>query len=113
MVAFPPSKINLGLNILFKRSDGFHDLETVFCPIPWTDVLEIIPSGSLSFQRSGILIPGRDEDNLCLRAYHLLKNDFNIAPVKIHLHKVIPAGAGLGGGSADAAHTLRILNDIF
>ncbi len=113
MVSFPPCKINLGLSILSRRADGFHDLETVFYPIPWTDVLEIIPSSKLSFQSSGNVIPGREEDNLCLRAYQLLKDEFDIGPVQIHLHKIIPTGAGLGGGSADAAYTLRILNEIF
>ncbi|HEY5824615.1 MAG TPA: 4-(cytidine 5'-diphospho)-2-C-methyl-D-erythritol kinase [Cyclobacteriaceae bacterium] len=113
MVSFPPCKINLGLNILSRRPDGFHDLETVFYPIPWTDVLEIIPSSKLSFQSSGNIIPGREEDNLCLRAYQLLKDEFDIGPVQIHLHKIIPTGAGLGGGSADAAYALRILNEIF
>jgi len=113
MVSFPPCKINLGLNILSRRPDGFHDLETVFYPIPWSDVLEIIPSSKLSFKSSGNVIPGREEDNLCLRAYQLLKDEFNIGPVQIHLHKIIPTGAGLGGGSADAAYTLRLLNEIF
>jgi 4-diphosphocytidyl-2-C-methyl-D-erythritol kinase len=113
MVAFPPCKINLGLNIISKRSDGFHNLETCFYPVPWTDILEIIPSDKLAFTSSGNAIPGREEDNLCLKAYHLLKADFNIAPVKIHLHKIIPIGAGLGGGSSDAAYTLRLLNEIF
>jgi 4-diphosphocytidyl-2-C-methyl-D-erythritol kinase len=113
MIAFPPCKINLGLHIISKRPDGFHDLETCFYPIPWTDILEIIPSKELVFTSSGNPIPGKAEDNLCLKAYHLLKTDFDIAPVKIHLHKIIPIGAGLGGGSSDAAYTLRLLNDIF
>jgi 4-diphosphocytidyl-2-C-methyl-D-erythritol kinase len=113
MVAFPPCKINLGLHITAKRPDGFHDLETCFYPVPWTDILEIVSGSSLSFTCSGTAIPGKAEDNLCLRAYHLLKADFDIAPVKIHLHKIIPTGAGLGGGSSDAAHTLRLLNTIF
>jgi 4-diphosphocytidyl-2-C-methyl-D-erythritol kinase len=113
MVSFPPCKINLGLYVISKRADGYHNLETVFYPIPWTDILEIIPSPSLSFQSSGNLIPGREEDNLCLKAYHLLKRDFNIGPVQMHLHKIIPTGAGLGGGSSDAAHALRLLNEIF
>jgi 4-diphosphocytidyl-2-C-methyl-D-erythritol kinase len=113
MVAFPPCKINLGLNVISKREDGFHDLETCFYPVPWTDILEIIPSDKLAFTSSGNAIPGTEEDNLCLKAYHLLKADFNIAPVKIHLHKIIPIGAGLGGGSSNAAYTLRLLNEIF
>jgi 4-diphosphocytidyl-2-C-methyl-D-erythritol kinase len=113
MVAFPSCKINLGLNILSKRTDGFHELETCFYPVRWNDMLEIIPSNTLEFSCSGKLIPGTLEDNLCLKAYHLIKADYPIAPVKIHLHKIVPIGAGLGGGSADAAFTLRLLNDIF
>lgn len=113
MVSFPPCKINLGLHIIRKRDDGFHDLETCFYPVPWTDILEIIPSDILSFTTSGNAIPGNDADNLCLKAYHLLQRDFNLAPVKIHLHKIIPTGAGLGGGSADAAYTIRLLNTVF
>ncbi len=113
MVSFPPCKINLGLHILSKRADGYHDLETCFFPIPWTDILEIIPSHVLTFTSSGANIPGDSFDNICLKAYHLLKKDFNIGPVKIHLHKIIPTGAGLGGGSSDAAHTLKVLNEIF
>lgn len=113
MVSFPPCKINLGLHIIRKRADGFHDLETCFYPVPWTDILEVIPSDSLSFTSSGIAIPGNAEDNLCLKAYKLLKNDFDLAPVNIHLHKIIPTGAGLGGGSSDAAHTIRLLNIVF
>jgi len=113
MVVFPPCKINLGLNILRKRADGYHDIETCFYPIPWTDMLEIIPSSDFSFSSSGNLIEGKPEDNLCLRAYGLLKEDFDLPPVSMHLHKIIPTGAGLGGGSSDAAHTLRILNQIF
>ena len=113
MVAFPPCKINLGLNILHKRPDGYHDIATCFYPIPWTDILEIIPSDKLAFTCSGNSIPGNANDNLCLKAYRLLNNDFNIPPVKIHLHKIIPMGAGLGGGSSDAAFTLKMLNEIY
>jgi 4-diphosphocytidyl-2-C-methyl-D-erythritol kinase len=113
MISFPPCKINLGLNVLSKRVDGYHNLETCFYPIPLTDILEIIPSKQLSFIPSGTAIPGESSDNLCLRAYSLLKQTFDIPTIDIHLHKVIPTGAGLGGGSADAAYTLRLLNDLF
>jgi 4-diphosphocytidyl-2-C-methyl-D-erythritol kinase len=113
MVTFPFCKINLGLHILNKRSDGYHDIATCFYPVPWTDILEIIPSNKVAFTCSGNSIPGDEADNLCLRAYHLLKKDFKIAPVKIHLHKIIPMGAGLGGGSSDAACSLKMLNEIF
>jgi 4-diphosphocytidyl-2-C-methyl-D-erythritol kinase len=112
MISFPPCKINLGLNVLSKREDGFHNLETCFFPVQWTDILEVIPASETSFSSTGIEIPGR-QDNLCLRAYQLLRKYFDIRPVKIHLHKIIPIGAGLGGGSSDAAYMLRMLNSIF
>ncbi len=113
MVSFPPCKINLGLQIINKRPDGYHDLLTCFYPVPWTDILEIIPADQFAFTSSGNSIPGATEDNLCIKAYQLLKQEFDLAPVHIHLHKIIPTGAGLGGGSADAAHMLRLLNTIF
>jgi 4-diphosphocytidyl-2-C-methyl-D-erythritol kinase len=113
MVSFPPCKINLGLSVIRKRDDGYHEIETCFYPVPLTDVLEIIPSDKLSFSFSGRVIPGDAGDNLCLKAYRLLKDQFDIPPVSIHLHKIIPAGAGMGGGSSDAAHTLRLLNLLF
>ena len=113
MIAFPNAKINIGLNIINRRADGYHNLETVFFPVMIKDVLEIIESDKLSFESSGLEIPGRAEDNLCIKGYHLLKNDFNIPPVKIHLHKHIPIGAGLGGGSADAAFLIRLLDEQF
>jgi 4-diphosphocytidyl-2-C-methyl-D-erythritol kinase len=113
MVSFPPCKINLGLHVIGKRPDGYHNLETCFYPVPWTDILEVIPASSFSFTSSGKEIPGDPEKNLCIQAYELLKKDFSIPPVKIHLHKIIPTGAGLGGGSSDASHTLRLLNSIF
>jgi 4-diphosphocytidyl-2-C-methyl-D-erythritol kinase len=113
MVTFPLCKINLGLNIAAKRADGYHDLVTCFYPLPWSDILEIISSNDITFSHSGISIPGNAADNLCLKAYHLLKKDFDIPAVHIHLHKIIPTGAGLGGGSSDAAWTLRMLNSMF
>jgi 4-diphosphocytidyl-2-C-methyl-D-erythritol kinase len=113
MVFFPPCKINLGLQIISKREDGYHDIETCFYPVPWHDALEVIKSDQFQFTKSGTNIPGREEDNLCVKAYQLLKKDFDLQPIKLHLHKVIPTGAGLGGGSSDAAFTLRALNFIF
>jgi 4-diphosphocytidyl-2-C-methyl-D-erythritol kinase len=113
MVAFPPCKINLGLNIVSKRSDGYHDIETCFFPLPFTDVLEVIPAKSTAFTSSGTPIPGNADDNLCMKAYTILSKDYSLPPVRIHLHKIIPSGAGLGGGSSDAAHTLRLLNIVF
>jgi 4-diphosphocytidyl-2-C-methyl-D-erythritol kinase len=112
MISFPPCKINLGLSIIAKRADGYHDIETCFYPVPWTDILEIIPANKMSFTGSGLSIPGRSEENLCVKAYHLLKEDFDLPPVSIHLHKIIPTGAGLGGGSSDAAYTLKTLNSM-
>ena len=117
MIVFPNCKINLGLQILSKRDDGFHNIETVFYPIPIKDALEIIPFNSneqVIFSSSGKAINGSTSDNLCIKAYHLLKKDFPELPaVKIHLHKNIPIGAGLGGGSADATFTLQLLNRLF
>jgi 4-diphosphocytidyl-2-C-methyl-D-erythritol kinase len=118
MVVFPNSKINIGLNILDKREDGFHNLETVFIPIPLKDSLEIIRtkenSADVVFSQSGFVVDGNIEDNLCIKAYHLLKKDFPELPaIQMHLHKAVPMGAGLGGGSADAAFTLKMLNDKF
>ncbi len=113
MLTFPNAKINIGLNIISRRSDGYHNLETVFYPVKIKDALEVIEADELSFEASGIEIPGYANENLCLKAYHLLKKDFDIPPVKIHLHKQIPIGAGLGGGSADAASFIRLMNDKF
>ena len=119
MIVFPNCKINLGLHILRKRADGYHDLETVFYPVRFTDILELIPDretsgGPVHYSQTGLQIQGEAADNLCVKAYHLLKKDFpELPPVKMHLHKVIPTGAGLGGGSSDAAFTIRLLNDYF
>jgi 4-diphosphocytidyl-2-C-methyl-D-erythritol kinase len=113
MVSFPFCKINLGLQIIEKRTDGYHNLITCFYPIPWTDVFEIIPSREFSFRTSGISITGSEEDNLCVKAYSLLGSEFNLPPVQMHLHKIIPIGAGLGGGSSDGAFALRLLNEVF
>lgn len=113
MISFPNAKINIGLSITEKRADGFHNIESIFYPINWCDVLEIIPSTKTSFVSSGIEIPGKQENNLCLQVYNTLKNEFNIPPVRIHLKKIIPIGAGLGGGSSDAAFTLKMLNEMF
>jgi|SRR6185437_1010148 len=113
MIIFPNAKINIGLNVISRRPDGYHNLETIFYPVKINDALEIIETDELSFQSSGLEIPGRVEDNLCIKGYHLLKKDFDIPPVKIHLHKHIPIGAGLGGGSADAAFFIRLVNQYF
>jgi 4-diphosphocytidyl-2-C-methyl-D-erythritol kinase len=118
MISFPNCKINLGLHILQKRKDGFHDLETIFYPIPLRDALEIIqhpsPSTDIDYSSSGLPVEGNTSDNICVKAYQLLKQDFPQLPaIKMHLHKVIPMGGGLGGGSADGAFTLVLLNRKF
>ncbi|RFZ85552.1 4-(cytidine 5'-diphospho)-2-C-methyl-D-erythritol kinase [Mucilaginibacter terrenus] len=113
MIVFPNAKINIGLNITERRPDGYHNLETIFYPIKINDVLEVIESDALSFQSSGLEIPGSEDDNLCLRGYQLLKRDFKLPPVAIHLHKNIPIGAGLGGGSSDAAFFIKLMNEKF
>jgi len=113
VLVFPHAKINLGLFITSKRSDGFHNLETCFLPVPWTDALEILPSEMVQFTTTGLPVTGEPENNLCQKAYRLLAKDFSLPPVQMHLHKVIPMGAGLGGGSSDGAFTLRCLNALF
>jgi 4-diphosphocytidyl-2-C-methyl-D-erythritol kinase len=113
MIAFPFCKINLGLHVINKRPDGYHNIETCFYPVPWKDVLEIIPSSTTQLFLTGNKIEGDQRSNLCLKAYELLKKDFPIGPVDIHLHKIIPTGAGLGGGSSDGAHALSILDSLF
>ncbi len=120
MILFPPAKINLGLRILRKRADGFHDLDTLFYPIGLTDVLEISPNptgkgvNTVQMKITGLELPGSNEDNLCIKAWKLLKADFPELPaVQMHLHKIIPTGAGLGGGSADGAYALRGLNEKY
>ena len=118
MLVFPNAKINLGLRILIKRPDGFHDLESAFLPVGLSDILEIVPVSGDNRDKSdrlsltGIPLEARD-DNLCIRALQLLKDKHGIPDVNLHLHKRIPTGAGLGGGSSDAAFTLRALNEMF
>ena len=114
MLTFPNCKINIGLQITEKRTDGFHNIESCFYPVGWSDALEIIPAETFAFSTSGLAIPaGSGTKNLCVRAYDLLNADFGLPPVAMHLHKIVPIGAGLGGGSADAAFTLRLLNHQF
>ncbi|GHT05504.1 4-diphosphocytidyl-2-C-methyl-D-erythritol kinase [Bacteroidia bacterium] len=110
MLTFPNAKINLGLNIVAKRADGYHDIETVFYPIPLCDALEIVPDRG-TFTQTGILVDGDPQTNLVMKAYNLLKADHNLPAIDIFLQKNIPFGAGLGGGSADAAFMLKLLND--
>lgn len=118
MIVFPNCKINLGLHILQKRSDGYHNLETVFYPIPLYDSLELIKNKqnktpAFPFTASGLPITGNSASNICVKAYKLLRKDIpNFPGIQIHLHKVIPSGAGLGGGSSDAAFALKAMNDM-
>jgi 4-diphosphocytidyl-2-C-methyl-D-erythritol kinase len=118
VISFPNCKINLGLNIIAKRADGFHDIETVFYPVDFRDVLEILPQQNeqtgIDLTITGLPVEGDTTNNLCIKAYHLLKHDFLQLPsIKMHLHKTIPMGAGLGGGSADGAFALKLLNEKF
>ena len=116
MIVYPNAKINIGLNVVEKRADGFHNIESIFYPIyDIFDVLEIVENQKkvIEFTFSGIEIPGEDASNLCIKAFQLIQKDFSIPFVKIHLHKNIPIGAGLGGGSSDAAFTLVALNKLF
>ncbi len=118
MVVFPNAKINIGLHITGKRPDNFHNIETVFYPVAWKDALEIIEHPAdgqeVLFSHSGLVIEGKSEDNFCIKAWHLLKKDFPALPaIQMHLHKTIPMGAGMGGGSADGAFTLQLINKKF
>ena len=113
MILFPPAKINLGLNVLFKRDDAFHEIESCMLAIPFCDVLEIVPAKIFEFQQSGITIAGDSEDNLCVKAYRLMEKKYAIPPVSIYLRKIIPMGAGLGGGSADASYVVKGLVALF
>jgi len=120
MLNFPNAKINLGLFITSRLEDGYHTLETLFYPTNWCDILEITENKNysksqpeVSFHLSGLSVDGPTNQNLCCKAYHLLKDKFNLPPIHIFLHKQIPTGAGLGGGSSDGAHTLLLLNNLF
>ncbi|WP_192821872.1 4-(cytidine 5'-diphospho)-2-C-methyl-D-erythritol kinase [Rufibacter sp. LB8] len=116
MILFPNAKINLGLQLTEKRPDGFHNLVSCFYPVPWTDALEMLPAAQAaenSFTLSGLPVPGDPKSNLCWKAYELLRQEHDLPNIQLHLHKVIPMGAGLGGGSADAAFTLKLLNQVF
>ena len=117
MITFPNAKINLGLDIVEKRPDGYHNLETVFYPIPLCDILEITPATDkdapdYTFQMYNAVFEGNDDDNLVIKAYKALAVDHKLPNVDISLYKHIPTGAGLGGGSADAAFALKMLNEI-
>ena len=113
MISFPPAKINVGLSIQSKRPDGYHEIATIMTQIPLFDILEVQKSDRFSFMQSGLLLPADGNLNLCERAFALMNERYDISPVNIHLRKQIPIGAGLGGGSSDAAHVLKALNELF
>ena len=112
MISFANAKINLGLSVTEKRQDGYHNIETIFYPVQLYDVLEFNEASDFAFETYGIDIP-ENGDNLCTKAFNLLKSDYpDIRPVHIKLLKNIPVGAGLGGGSSDAAFVLKALNEL-
>lgn len=115
MIAFPNAKINLGLQVIRKRPDGFHDLQTVFYPVALQDALEIVTAKDTArCSITGLKVEGDPSSNSCMKAYELLKKDFpQLPPISMHLHKTIPTGAGLGGGSADGAFALVMLNEKY
>ncbi len=117
MLLFPNAKINLGLNILSRRPDKYHDISTVFYPVGWSDALEVIPAEDdqkeCRLHLSGLPVDGDVQDNLVVKAYRMLMQDYTLPSVEVYLHKAIPFGAGLGGGSADASCMLRLLRDLF
>lgn len=113
MVLFPGTKINLGLHITERRPDGFHHIETIFYPLSYSDILEVVPSGEFNFEVSGLPIPGKASENLVVKAWDLMRRSYGAGPVNVRLHKVVPPGSGLGGGSADAAAMVRVLNTLF
>ncbi|HRO40405.1 MAG TPA: hypothetical protein PLZ25_10855, partial [Flavobacteriales bacterium] len=117
MLVFPFAKINLGLQVLRKRPDGYHDIRSVLFPIPLCDVLEAVvdeglASGEVKFESSGLPVPGDPAANLCLKAVELIREQRELPGLRMHLHKAIPTGAGLGGGSSDGAHALLLLNKL-
>lgn len=113
MLAFANAKINIGLNVTEKLADGYHNIQTVFYPIKIHDVVEITDAEATTCKVSGINITGNPEDNICYKAFRLLQRDYNFPEQQINLLKQIPVGAGLGGGSSDAAHLIKIIDKKF
>ncbi len=115
MLLFPNAKINVGLDIIAKRPDGYHDISTAMLPVGWNDILEIVPARGerTTLTITGLKVDCPDEKNLIMKAYRALGSEITLPPVDIYLHKIIPHGAGLGGGSSDAAFTIRGLNEMF
>lgn len=117
MLSFPNAKINLGLHVISKRKDGYHNIDTVFYPVEWCDALEIVeasnkPVDYFNLEVRGALFPGNVSNNLCYKAFALLKSKFDLPSIEVFLQKCIPSGAGLGGGSSDAAETIVLINKI-
>lgn len=114
MIVFPNAKINLGLRVLDKRPDGYHNIESYMIPVNFCDGLEIVPSNDgFKYSESGLPIDAQDDKNIVISAYRQMETTYRIKPVKIHLHKVIPVGAGLGGGSSDGAFTISLLRRLY
>lgn len=117
MIAFPNAKINLGLHVCHKRPDGYHHIETIFYPIPLCDILEVVhaPQGSAPWQwhNSGMAVDAPAGQNICIKALQLVQHHYAIGPVQVQLHKIIPFGAGLGGGSSDGAAMIDLLDKLF
>ena len=117
MICFPNAKINLGLNITEKRSDGFHNIETIFYPVGWNDALEVIEAKDsvqeFNLHLSGLPILGNTQDNLLYKAYQIIKQSKKLPHLNVYLYKTLPMGAGLGGGSADAAFFINLLPVLY
>lgn len=113
MICYPPAKINIGLWISDKRTDGYHTIASLMVPVPLCDILEIVPANFDNFHCSGIPVEGATDDNLVLKARDLVRKFHDLPGLYIHLHKNIPVGSGLGGGSSDAASTIVLLNKLF
>ena len=113
MILFPNAKINLGLNIVATRNDGYHELESVMIPVSLFDILELTEQGTFEMIQSGIPVAGSPDNNLCVMAWRLMRERYSIPNVRIHLRKQIPMGAGMGGGSADGAFVIEGLNTLF
>ena len=117
MVLFPPAKINLGLHVLGKRPDGYHALESIFLPLAWTDILEVVvdphvAAGDMKTTFTGLPIPGASEDNLVVKAHRILAKQHDLSGLHLHLRKNLPMGGGMGGGSSDGTFALLAINDV-
>ena len=114
MILYPPCKINLGLHIKYKREDGYHEIDSVFYPVQWLDAIEIEKNQKgIHSSFSGLIIPGDSKDNLIEKVFNIIATDHNLPGLKYHLHKNIPMGAGLGGGSADAAYAINLIDIVY